>query len=120
MLSTSRARPSKRCSKALSWPFATWIRFEMTIMAGSSRRLRGGRPRASVAGDGHAGDLKSWSGDAAPQDEVVAHHLDLREHLVQVAGDGDFLYGEGHLPPLDPEAGRPPGVVAGHQIDPEA
>jgi signal transduction histidine kinase/DNA-binding response OmpR family regulator len=72
------------------------------------------------AADGHLGDLQGGGGDGAAELQVGADHLDILQHPAQVAGDGDFVHREGRLAVPDPQTGGAPGVVAGHEVDPEA
>jgi glutathione S-transferase len=61
---------------------------------------------ASAAGDRHAPDLERRGADGGAHPQVVADHLDVAEHLEQVAGDGDLVHRMGELAVLDPDADR--------------
>ena len=52
--------------------------------------------------------------------QVVGDGGDVVEHLLQVAGDGDLLDGEGQLPVFNPQTGGAAGVIAGHHVDAES
>src|SRR5262249_9037513 len=75
---------------------------------------------ALLAGNRHARDRQRGRGGLVAEGEVAPDHLDVAVHLAQVAGDRDLLDRVGQLPPLDPVADRAAGVVARHEVDPEA
>ena len=59
-------------------------------------------------------------GDGAAEPQIVSHHLDVAEHVEEVAGDRDLLDRVRQLAVLDPEPGGAARVVAGHRVDAEA
>ena len=69
-----------------------------------------------MAGDGHAANLEGGCGDAAPEGQIIANHLDPGEHFLEVAGDGDLLHRVGQLASFDPNSNCPSGVIAGDEV----
>src|SRR5260370_25698427 len=70
--------------------------------------------------DGHAIHSQSGASGRTAEFEVIADLGDVVEHLLEVAGDRDFLDREGKLTVLDPKATGPAGEVSGHQVHTEA
>lgn len=70
-----------------------------------------------LASHHHARDLDRGRIDRRAELQVIAHHLDVGEHLEDVGGDGDLLHGIGQLAVLDPDAGSTHRVVAGHGVE---
>src|SRR5512132_290661 len=70
-----------------------------------------------AAGDRHARNQHRPDVPCAPAIDVVAECDDVLEHLLQVAGDGDFLDRISDLSVLDPETRGTTLVVAGDRID---
>ena len=73
-----------------------------------------------MAGDGHAADLEGGGDDAVAEGQVVADQLDVEQDLLEVAGQGDFLYRLGQLTLSDPKADRAPRIVACDEADTRA
>src|ERR1700758_2658065 len=74
---------------------------------------------ASGAGKCHALDADS-GGIGAMAEFQVAGRGQAQEHILEIAGDGDFGNGKGDLAILDPETGGAATVVARHAIDAHA
>ena len=66
-----------------------------------------GEPRREVApllaGDSQARDLQRGGGGLVAEGQILPHHLDVLQHLAQIARDGDLLDGVRQLATLDPE-----------------
>src|SRR5690606_26736597 len=70
-----------------------------------------------LARDGHLAEQDGAGANIAARIHVVAHRNDAREHVAQVAGDGDFLDRPRDLAVLDPEARGTPRIIASHAVD---
>ncbi len=75
---------------------------------------------ALEAADGELADLERGRGRAAAEFEVVAHHLDVQQHLQQIAGHVDLAHRVRDPAVLDPETGRALREVAGGDVRAEA
>src|SRR4051812_48770677 len=74
---------------------------------------------ASGAGKCHALDTDGGGIGAVAEFQVAGRHQ-AGEHILEIAGDGDFGHGKSDLAILDPEAGGAAAVITGHAIDAHA
>src|SRR3569833_3220865 len=74
---------------------------------------------ASGAGKCHALDADG-GGVCAMAEFQVAGRRQAGEHVLEIAGDGDFGYWDSDLAIFDPETGGAAAVIAGHAIDTHA
>ena len=64
--------------------------------------------------------MRTRGGVGAVAEFQVAGRRQAAEHVLEVAGDGDFRNRKGDLAILDPEAGGAAAVIAGDAIDAHA
>src|SRR5258708_9141303 len=69
-----------------------------------------------LAGNGHAFDAKRGARDRAAELQVIADLSDVVQNVLQIAGDGDFLYRIGQLAVFNPQSARALREVAGDQV----
>src|SRR3990172_7532188 len=70
--------------------------------------------------DSQPSDLNRWRADLLPEIEVIAHHLNLHEHLFYIAGDGNLFHRIGELSILYPDPHSAAGVISGYRVKSKA
>ena len=70
-----------------------------------------------MPGHGHLFEQQGAGFVGATFEGVVGGAGDVGQHVLQAAGDGDFLHGVGDLAVFHPEAGGAARVVAGEGVD---
>ena len=64
----------------------------------------------------HAADLDGGRGNALAEGQVVAHHLDPEQHLLEIAGHGELFHWIGQLVLFYSESDCAPRVIPGDEI----
>src|SRR6185369_16125031 len=71
----------------------------------------------SAPGDGHPGDQDRAGVPRTAGIDVASHRNDIAEHVLEVAGDRDFLDRISDRAIFDPESRRATRIVAGDAVD---
>ena len=59
-------------------------------------------PLSLIPSHCHLANFQGWRRDPAAHVEIIADHRNIRQHLTQIPGNGDFFYRIGQGPMLDP------------------
>ena len=59
-------------------------------------------PLSLIASHRHLADFQCWRRDPAAHVEIIADHLNIRQHLTQIPGNSDFFHRIGQCAILNP------------------